>query len=183
MSLKDYERDMEGCSRCASCKWVPFNQMQELAVRQELPLHHPLTTSTPTPAAGKMLMGLSMVKGRSELNDDIAEIIYKCQLCGSCDMACKVYRDDIDLTEVLLELRTTCVEQGKLLPEHIMIIDALKKENNILGEPKEKRGDWAEGLKVKNIDNEKCDVLFHAGCRYSYDEIALADPAGHRARC
>ena len=27
MALADYKRDMEGCSRCSSCKWVPFNQI------------------------------------------------------------------------------------------------------------------------------------------------------------
>ncbi len=169
MSLKDYERDMEGCSRCASCKWVPFNQMRSWRFAKNCPsiTRYDLHAYS---GGGRMLMGLSMIKGRSELNDAIAEIIYKCQLCGSCDVACKVYRDDIDLTEVLLELRSTCVEQGKLLPEHIMIIDSLKKENNTLGEPKDKRGDWAEGLKVKNIDKEQVDVLFHAGCRYSYDQ-------------
>jgi len=169
MALMDYLRDMEGCSRCASCKWVPFNQMRSWRFAKNCPSSSRYDIHAYS-GGGKMLMGLSIVHGRSELTETVADIIYKCQMCGACDVACKVYRDDIDLTEVLLELRSTCVEQGMFLPEHMMIIDALKKDNNTLGEPKEKRGDWAEGLKVKNIDNEQCEVLFHAGCRYSYDE-------------
>lgn len=168
MALSDYQRDMEGCSRCSSCKWVPYNQIKSWRFAKNCPSicrynFHAYSGS------GRMIIGLSMLTGRSELNDAVAEIIYKCQLCGACDTACKVYRDDIDLTEVLLELRAHCVEQGFLLVEHMAVIDALKREDNVLGEPKDKRGDWAEGLPVKDINKERCEVLFHAGCRYSYD--------------
>jgi Fe-S oxidoreductase len=168
MALVDYQRDMEGCSRCSSCKWVPFNQIKSWRFAKNCPSicrynFHAYSGS------GRMIIGLSMLTGRSELNDAVTEIIYRCQLCGACDTACKVYRDDIDLTEVLLELRAHCVEQGQLIVEHMAMIDALKKEDNVLGEPKAKRGEWAEGLPVKNINTEPAEVLFHAGCRYSYD--------------
>jgi Fe-S oxidoreductase len=116
-----------------------------------------------------MIMGLSVLEGRSDLNDEVTEAIYRCQLCGACDIACKVYRDDIDITDVLLELRSHCVEQGQMVIEHMATIDALKRENNVLGEPKDKRDEWAKDLEVKNINTETCEVLFHAGCRYSYD--------------
>ena len=72
--------------------------------------------------------------------------------------------------EVLQELRAYCVEQGQLVPEHMAMIDCLKQEDNVFGEPKAERGDWAEGLGLKDINTEKADVLFHAGCRYSYDK-------------
>jgi Fe-S oxidoreductase len=116
-----------------------------------------------------MMIANSLLCERSELNDAVTEIIYRCQLCGACDTACKVYRDDMDPIEVLLELRSHCVEQGRLIVEHMAMIDALKREDNVLGEPKTKRGEWAEGLPIKDINTEQCDVLFHAGCRYSYD--------------
>ena len=116
-----------------------------------------------------MTMGLSMLRGRSELTDTVTDIIYHCQLCGACDTACKVYRDDIDISEVLLELRTNCVEQGSLIPEHMFMIDAMKREGNVLGEPKAERGKWAESLGLKDINTEKADVVLHAGCRYCYD--------------
>jgi Fe-S oxidoreductase len=168
MALADYLRDMEGCSRCSSCKWVPFNQIKSWRFAKNCPSicrynFHAYSGS------GKMIIGNSILTGRSELNDDVTEIIYKCQMCGACDAACKVYRDDIDLTEVLLELRAYCVEEGQLIIEHMAMIDAMKREDNVLGEPKAKRGEWAEGLNVKDINTEQCEVIFHAGCRYSYD--------------
>jgi len=168
MALSDYERDMEGCSRCSSCKWVPFNQIKSWRFAKNCPSicrynFHAYSGS------GRMIIALSLLQGRSELNDAVTEIIFKCQMCGACDTACKVYRDDIDISEVLLELRAHCIEQGQLVVEHMAMIDALKREDNVLGEPKDKRGEWAQGLDVKDINTESCEVIFHAGCRYSYD--------------
>ncbi len=168
MALADYKRDMEGCSRCSSCKWVPFNQIKSWRFAKNCPSicrynFHAYSGS------GRMIIANSILEGRSELNEAVAEIVYRCQLCGACDTACKVYRDDIDLTEVLLELRAFCVESGELLVEHMAVIDALKREDNVLGEPKERRGEWAAGLPLKDINRETCEVFFHAGCRYSYD--------------
>ena len=168
MALKDYQDDMMGCSRCSTCKWVPYNQQKSWRFAKNCPSivkynFHAYSGS------GRMIMANSMLHDRSELNDTIAEIVYKCQLCGACDTACKAYRDDIDINEVLLELRAHCVEQGFMIPEHTAIIDSMKREDNVLGEQKAKRGDWAEGLDVKDINKEQVQVLFHAGCRYSYD--------------
>jgi len=168
MALKDYQRDMEGCSRCSSCKWVPFNQIKSWRFAKNCPSVSRYNFHAYS-GSGKMIIALSTLNGRSELNDTLTEIIYRCQMCGACDTACKVYRDDIDITEVLLELRAHCVEQGLLIIEHMAMIEALKREDNVLGEPKAKRGEWAEGLAVKDINTEQCEVIFHAGCRYAYD--------------
>jgi Fe-S oxidoreductase len=39
-----------------------------------------------------------------------------------------------------------------------------------MSKPKAERGRWAEGLGVKDITKEKAEVVYHAGCRYSFDE-------------
>jgi L-lactate utilization protein LutB len=125
MALADYRNDMEGCSRCSSCKWVPYNQIKSWRFAKNCPSivrynFHSYSGS------GRMTTALSTLLGRSELNDDVTDMIYQCQMCGACDAACKVYRDDIDLTEVLLELRAHCVESGQLVIEHMGMLDALK---------------------------------------------------------
>jgi Fe-S oxidoreductase len=147
---------------------VPYNQIKSWRFAKNCPSivrynFHSYSGS------GRMITALSTLLGRSELNDDVTDMIYQCQMCGACDAACKVYRDDIDITEVLLELRAHCVESGQLVIEHMTMLDALKAEDNVMGEPKAKRGDWAEGLAVKDINTEQVEVMFHAGCRYSYD--------------
>ncbi len=168
MGLKELQSDMEGCSRCSSCKWVPFNQMKSWRFSKNCPSitrynFHAYSGS------GKMIMANSILQGRSELNEAVADIVYHCQLCGACDAACKAYRDDIDINEVLLEFRAYCVENGFLIPEHLDMVESLKREDNTLGELKENRGLWADGLGLKDINTEKVEVMFHAGCRFSYD--------------
>ena len=49
------------------------------------------------------------------------------------------------------------------------MIESLKKNDNVLEKPKEERGDWAQGLDVKNITREKADVAYRAGCMLSFD--------------
>jgi Fe-S oxidoreductase len=78
--------------------------------------------------------------------------------------------NSISNNEILHAIRVRCVEDGQALPEHVALVDNMRKEDNPLGEPKAKRGDWAQGLGLKDATKEKVDVLFHAGCRFSYDE-------------
>ncbi len=168
MPLDDFRDDMMSCVRCSSCKWVPFNQIRSARFAKNCPsiCRHNFHSYS---GSGRVNMGLSLLEGRSELTEEVAEVIYACQMCGACDTHCKVYREVIDINDVLLELRAKCVEEGRLIIEHMAVIDALKRESNMLGEPRANRGAWAEGLGLKDVNTEKADVMFHAGCRFSYD--------------
>lgn len=72
--------------------------------------------------------------------------------------------------EVLLATRAKFVEEGEMLPEHMMVIDHLKKEDNTMLANKADRGKWADGLDIKNLSTDNAPVMFHTGCRYSFDE-------------
>jgi len=72
--------------------------------------------------------------------------------------------------EAMHELRFRLVEDGQLLPQHMVIIESLRKEDNMMMKPKAERSKWAEGLSVKDLTKEKAQVVFHTGCRFSYDE-------------
>ncbi|MDY6795980.1 MAG: hypothetical protein SWK76_12015 [Actinomycetota bacterium] len=52
MALEDYKRDMEGCSRCSSCKWVLFNQIKSRRFGKNCPSFTDIT-STLTPARAR----------------------------------------------------------------------------------------------------------------------------------
>jgi Fe-S oxidoreductase len=76
----------------------------------------------------------------------------------------------MELLEAMHELRFKLVEDGQLLPQHMAIIEGLRKEDNMLMKPKAERGKWAEGLNIKDLTQGKAEVVFHAGCQLSYDE-------------
>jgi Fe-S oxidoreductase len=168
MSLKEYEKSMNYCIRCSHCKWVPFNKIRSRRYSGNCPAISRYDFHSYS-GGGRVAMAYSLYLGRSKISDEALRTIYRCQLCGMCQVACHLIGEICEPLEIARELRIKCVEEGDILPEHMMMIENMRKEDNPLGEPKAKRGDWAEGLRLKNINYEKADTVFHAGCRFSYD--------------
>jgi Fe-S oxidoreductase len=124
----------------------------------------------PYSAGGRLSAALSLLEGRSSYTDRFIDIAYNCLLCGSCDVACKVCRYNMEPLQAMHELRFRLVEDGQLLPQQMAIIEGLRKEDNMMMKLKAERGKWAEGLDIKDLTKEKAEVVFHVGCRFSYDE-------------
>jgi Fe-S oxidoreductase len=76
----------------------------------------------------------------------------------------------METLEVIRALRVKLVEDGQLLPEHMYVIENLRKEDNMMMKPKTEHGKWAEGLDVKDLTKESAEVVYHAGCHISFDE-------------
>jgi Fe-S oxidoreductase len=168
MALKDYRKDMLRCPRCSECKWIPLAQIKNRRFAQVCPSIGRYNFHSYS-GGGRLIMGLSVLEGRVGYTDDYLDILYKCQMCGACDVSCKTNKD-MEPLAIAQELRIKAVEDGQLLPAHMAVIEGLRKEDNMMLAKKEDRGKWAEGLDVKNITQEKAKVYFHAGCRYCYDE-------------
>jgi len=170
MALEDYRPDMERCSQCSYCKWIPFDKMQSWRFSKGCP-SIAYSNFNAYSARGRFAVALSLLDGRSTITDKVMDVVYKCLLCGSCDVSDKVCRYNLEPLQHMEELRAYLVENGELLPQHMPIIDNLRKEDTMmLGEVKANRGKWADGLKVKDLTQEKAEVAFHAGCRCSYDK-------------
>jgi Fe-S oxidoreductase len=168
--LEDYQREMYWCGRDGYCKWVNAPFMESIRFSRTCPSiedgkFHAYSCS------GRLHMSWSFLKGRVPYSDKMLDVVYRCTMCGACDTNCRVIMgNSLSNNEILHALRVRCVEDGQGLPEHTMLVENMKREDNPFGEPKVNRGHWAEGLGVKNATKEKVDVLFHAGCRFSYDE-------------
>jgi Fe-S oxidoreductase len=120
-------------------------------------------------AGGKFNLGYSLLKERIEIDETFLDVVYKCMMDGSCDISCKV-QQDIEPLQLMQELRIKCIEDGQLIPAHMMVIEGLRKEDNMMQSLRADRGKWAEGLDVKNLTRDKAEVIYHAGCRYSFDK-------------
>jgi Fe-S oxidoreductase len=169
VALEDYKADMERCSQCSYCKWIPFDQVKSWRFAKGCP-SIAYSNFMSYSARGRFAVALSLLNGQSTYTDRVVDIVYKCVTCGSCDVADKICRYNLEPLEMIHELRFRLVEDGQLLPQHIAVIEHLRKEDNMMMEPRAERGDWAEGLDVKNITIEPAEVVFHAGCRFSYDK-------------
>jgi len=169
MALEDYRGTMQRCTRCSYCKWTLWDHLKSWRFAKGCPSigYHNFQSYA---AGGRLTAALSVLDGRSDYTDGFVDIVYQCQMCGACDVACKICRYDMEPLEALRELRVRLVEDGQLLPEHMLLIDNLKKENTMMvGKCKADRGKWADGLQVKDLTKEKAEVAFHAGCRLSFD--------------
>jgi Fe-S oxidoreductase len=123
-------------------------------------------------ASGRLSVGLALLNERFnyEESSGLLDIVYRCMLDGLCDVSDKICRYNMEPLEAMRELRFKLVEDGQLLPQHVAMIDSLRKEDNMMVKPKDERGKWAEGLDVKDLTKESAEVVFHAGCRFSFDE-------------
>jgi Fe-S oxidoreductase len=169
MALKDFMAEAERCSQCSYCKWIPFDHMKSVRFSKGCP-SITYNNFNSYSARGRYAVSLALINGSIKYNEKVLDIAYQCSTCGSCDVSCKVCRYNLEPLDMIRELRAKLVEDGQLLPQHKPVIDSLRKEDNMMLKPKAERGKWAEGLKVKNVPREKAEVLFHAGCRISFDE-------------
>jgi Fe-S oxidoreductase len=169
VALEDFRPDMERCSQCSYCKFIPLDQIKSRRFSKGCP-SIAYNNFNAYSARGRFAVALSLLNKESEYTEKVQDIVFKCVLCGSCDVSDKICRYNLEPLQMMHELRTRLVEDGQLLPQHMAVIDNLRKEDNMMMEKKANRGDWAEGLDVKLITKEPAEVLFHAGCRYSYDK-------------
>jgi Fe-S oxidoreductase len=111
----------------------------------------------------------ALLEGEIEFTPKALEVIYACTLCGGCDVTCKFTRD-MEPLEILHELRKYAVDHGKgPLAGHMPAVESIRKNNNPWLQPMSRRGHWARKLKVKDLNKEKADVLYFAGCTYAYN--------------
>ncbi len=174
MSLESYRSDMEGCSRCSSCKWIPLAQIKSQRYSQVCPSiwYHQFHAYS---GSGKLNVALSILDGRTEFDEAAADIFYACTMCGGCDGGCKVYRNDIDPTDTFHEARARAVELGHARLEHLELVENMRTENNVFGLPRDERADWSADTGLLDANKEQVDILFHAGCRFSYDKSQRGD--------
>ncbi len=163
MSLEDVKEWLYGCSRCGTCKEVLkiFTPSCPAGERYQKESYFP---------SGMMAIARGVYEGKLPFDDDeIRERLYACTGCLSCQQQCNVYHHT-HIFEIVRGAREEAVTRGLMKPEYMTMYYGLRGEDNVFGEPKTKRGDWAKGLDIKNATKESVEVLYHAGCLLSYQE-------------
>jgi Fe-S oxidoreductase len=169
MSLEEYRQDIWDCVRCSNCKYVQPWSMKSQRFSKICPSNARYLFDAYS-CQGKIDIARAIMEGELDYRDslELVDIIYKCTLCGACDIMCKFFMDMEPLL-IFEELRAKLIEDGKALPAYKAIIDSVKSYNNVWMQPRTKRGTWAKGLDVKDISKEKAEVLYYVGCTYAYN--------------
>ena len=168
MALTDYRADAMRCTRCSYCKWIPLDLIKSWRFAKGCPSverggFHSYS------GGGRLTTYLSLLDGRSEITDRVVDIAFKCQLCGNCDVTCKVCRYNMEPLAALHEFRFWLAEQGRVPAQYQGIIDRYRRRGSMVADLDGLRNRWAQGLQVKDLTVESGEVLFHPGCRFSCD--------------
>lgn len=168
MALEDYRRDMELCAKCSICKFIPLERVKGFQPVNVCPSIARYNFNAYS-GGGRVNIGVAMLEKRLEYTDKLLHIVYNCQMCGACDISCK-YAMDMEVLEPIYEFRIKCVEDGHTAPALDAVINSLRKQGTMVPGAKAKRGEWAEGLDVKDFTKQKTKVIYHAGCRTCFDK-------------
>lgn len=96
------------------------------------------------------------------------EAAWACTTCGACMEVCPV--QDEPMLDIIDIRRHQVLIQGDFPGQLQTAFRGMERTKNPWGINHDKRMDWAEGLKVKTIDeNPEPDVLYWVGCAASYD--------------
>lgn len=102
------------------------------------------------------------------LTDIESEEMWRCTTCGRCPQQCP---RQVKQIEAGVSLRRISTEYG-VFPTAVAPIRSVSASligaGNPLGEERQKRGDWAQGLPVKPF-SEEMEILYFSGCYLSYD--------------
>ncbi len=110
---------------------------------------------------------MGMVASSEDKDELAAEIdkIYRCVGCDACVTQCP---HGIDTPKILRAARRLLVDFGSYPETLKSTVQKIKNVGNPLGEPAEKRADWAIGLNVSKFQ-EGIDYLYFPGCLPAYD--------------
>lgn len=168
MSLEDCRRDMEMCSRCSLCKFIPLERVTDAEYTYACPsiARHGFHAYS---GGGRLTMGVALLDGRLEPGPKVTEITYDCLMCGACDVACK-YAMDMEVLEPLGAIRAACVEAGQTAPALERLVRTLRDESVMTTPQGSARRLTAADLGIKDLTREPARVLYHLGCRTAFDE-------------
>jgi Fe-S oxidoreductase len=96
------------------------------------------------------------------------EALWACTTCGACIEVCPV--QDEPMLDIIDIRRHQVMIEGEFPTQLQTAFRGMERAKNPWGINHEKRMEWAEGLKVKTIEeNPAPDVLYWVGCAASYD--------------
>ncbi|AKH16007.1 heterodisulfide reductase-related iron-sulfur binding cluster [Deinococcus soli (ex Cha et al. 2016)] len=114
------------------------------------------------------------------------ESVWACTTCGACMQVCPV--QDEQMLDIIDIRRHQVMVAGEFPPQLQTAFRGMERTSNPWGISRDKRMEWAEGLKVPTIDeNPTPDVIYWVGCAASYDPgaqkvarsfVQLLDKAG-----
>ncbi|MBC7646669.1 MAG: (Fe-S)-binding protein [Pseudopedobacter sp.] len=99
------------------------------------------------------------------------EALWACTTCGACMQVCPV--QDEQMLDLIDLRRHQVMVEGEFPAQLTAAFRGMERNSNPWGISREKRLEWADGLKVPTVqENPNPDVLYWVGCAAAYDPNA-----------
>jgi heterodisulfide reductase subunit D len=194
MRLKEYEQEVWICNHCSMCTGTVSD---EAGFYRTCPTFEQLRFEDSS-ARGHNTMAFYLLQGPLKYSEEVANCIYNCTTCASCEEICKpmsnliaqiggsalkallprILRplgaelDPVQSVAIVEAMRADCVDLG-FQPEPLgKMAESTGKNYNPYGEPHVNRTKWAEGLDIP----QTADTVLFVGCTAAYrrQEIAVS---------
>ena len=163
MALEDYQNIIHRCFRCGYCKltydcsYLGFN----------CPVYNKYRFESYSPGGMMWLIYASSMKKEIAWTDYLSNILYSCTMCRNCVEQCR-FKFSQDLVNILQAAREEAVDRHIVPPPVGRFLTNVYRYGNPYKEPREERGNWAQGTKIKQYEKGD-EFLYYVGCVGSYD--------------
>ena len=164
MAEADFKSLVHRCFRCGFCKLT----YDYSPAGFNCPMYHRFRLETYSPGGLNWLIRAALVTETIGWTDHLSEILYACTMCGNCVEACRFdFRED--LLTIFRQAREEAMDRQLGLPKMVsQFLENVYLYGNEFREARETRGDWAEGLPLKQFEKGD-EYLYYVGCVGSYD--------------
>ena len=160
MSIEDCREFIHLCRLCGNCRQSGANYLPICPAGERFGFDEYYSR-------GKAVVAQNLLDGRLSWSHSLADVIYRCTMCGACVEQCPVtYKDYI--LKVFEALREECVERSLISPSVKKFFENIYLYSNPWRELREKRGEWAEGTGIRRYQPGD-EFLYYVGCIGSYD--------------
>ncbi|MEM3550406.1 MAG: (Fe-S)-binding protein [Candidatus Bathyarchaeia archaeon] len=180
MALKELEKQIYRCARAGWCKSPVF---KDRGINKICPLYeYPAHLWECFSIRGILSIAQALLDGGLNVDEKMAEVVYKCNLCGGCHETCVIHlpvlmkvsnQDELNHIRIVEELRSICVEKGFLkIPAHKKSLESLARYGNPFEiADRRERLSWIKGLEfnVKILPEQKANVLLYTGSMYALE--------------
>jgi heterodisulfide reductase subunit D len=111
---------------------------------------------------GKCYLAQGIREGVLEPDEDLADVLYHCTLCGSCTEQCATDQDPRDIARMVR--REVVKALGGPPGDARAVVKSTINYRNPYQQPKAMRYRWAKKLDIKDASKEKVDTLYYVGC-------------------
>jgi len=194
MRIEEHAREIWTCNHCAMCTGTVVD---EGGFYKTCPAFEQLRFEDNSPR-GHNIMAFYLLEGSLKYSEQVANSVYNCTTCASCEEICKpmgnmiaqmggsalktllpklmrplgAELEPIQTVAILEAMRADCVDHG-FQPEPLKkMAESIEQNYNPYGAPHANRTAWAEGLDITQIP----DTVLFVGCSIAYrrQEIAKA---------